>query len=153
MAKRDNETLYYIEIPDDLKLYIALDDAKRVAAVYEIGDPDVPDGWEPQTMQFERDFIRRVVLVDPWWGEELDRLYMAMELRSAFRGKRPGDVVPVTKEQHEALCNVVRKPSRGYMTALVLHFGDWFRACTDAANRPPETAANGRADVERAVTA
>jgi hypothetical protein len=146
--QRDVEPSFYITVPADLSLYAMVDSGTgQVVHAFAEDDPDAPEGAEPQVMEFARDFVVRMLLNDPAWSSELQRLYLAMDLRGAFRGKRPGDVVRVSKAAHEALCEVVKKPSKGYNGAVAIHFGEWFEAILDAPNTAPEKVktANGEA--------
>lgn len=127
----------YLEIPEHLTLYVGINAGGEVLEAYASDDPDRPDGWEPRTLEFVRDFVRRFVLADQSWGKEMDRIYMAMDLRSTFHGRVPGDVVELSKDEHEAICEVVRKPGKGYSPALAIHFVPWFQAVLEASDKRP----------------
>lgn len=127
----------YLKIPDNLILYVGVSASGEVVEAYAPDDPDRPDGWESRELEFVRDFMRRFVLLDPSWGREMDRMYMAMDLRGTFHGRSPGDVVELSKDEHEAICEIVKKPGKGYTPALAVHFGPWFRAVLEASEKQP----------------
>ena len=98
-----------------------------------------PDGSPipPIEFQFVRDFVRRVLLNDSSWGKSMEQLYCAMDLRTTFLKAAPGDVVELTKAQHDALVNVLKSPSVPYNTSIAILLGDFFKAIEEASSKAP----------------
>lgn len=145
-ATKKEDARRYIRIPPPKRLVVGINPTTReIAGVWELDDPEVDamkPAPEPQELEFVRDFVRRTLLNDQSWGTEVARIYMAMDLRTAFHGKQSGDVVALVEDEWEALCEVVRKPARGYVPALVVHFGDWLDAILEADKKPPTEVAS-----------
>jgi len=134
----------FITIPAPKKLRMMYDAAGNTVQAWEADDPDAPlqpnGKLLPTTeVEFVRDFLRRMLLTDSSWGAAVEKLYIGMELRTAFHKAKVGDVVELTKAQYDALVAVMKAPSTGYNTAVAILLGDFFQAIERAPGKRPTT--------------
>jgi hypothetical protein len=133
----------FITIPPDVEIKIAYLPNGQAFEAYAVDDPEAPangdDGrpWPVTTTTFVRDFLRRILLNDPSWGKSMDQVYASEEIRGAFHGKGPGDVVMVSKAQHDLLVAVMRAPANGYPPVVAPMLTSFFRAIETADVKAP----------------
>jgi len=142
----------YIKIPQDISL-IVLGNAQtgEVIDVWEAHDPDAPKDAKPQEFEFYRGFLRRNILNDPSWGESMDGIFCAQELRGVFADKQPGDVVKLTKDQYDRLLKVVKNPRKGYNPAIFSVLVPYLRAIEGATDKDPQV--DGKTEVQPSASA
>lgn len=101
---------------------------------------DMPDGKskpmeEPVTFC---DFVRRTLLRDKKWGEDLDHVYSAMGVRGALKDKVAGDEVEIDGDDYKLLLDVMQTPSKdqngngGYHPEIAVQLGTFFDAIKNA---------------------
>jgi hypothetical protein len=129
-----------ITIPPSKSLVVLVANGSVVQAFLE-GDADIPDDItkaiakgevKPQPFDFVRHFIGQLLLSDAAWGKDMSGVYMAQEIRGAFHGSKPGDVVEIPKATHERLLSVMKNPSTGYAAPTLGLALDFFRAIETA---------------------
>lgn len=128
-------------IPDDRKLLIGFDPATNAATqAWDVDDPDAPktSAANVSNLEFVKDFFWTAILNDPAWGRTLESLYMGMTVRGLFYKKRATDAIRLTSEQYDAICEIVRKPSRPYSPVVMSHLPMWFEAILQAPDAPPK---------------
>lgn len=79
----------------------------------------------------------------------IDRLMLGMAIRQAFAGCKPGDVIGITREQWDALCDSLRNPEAPYFPEVMMQIIAHVKAILDApTTRPvPTTVAAESADL------
>lgn len=93
---------------------------------------DAPEGAIGQPFEFVRHFVGQTLLADPSWGKDMARVYQAQEIRGAFKGKGPGDVVDLPKDHYDALLSVMKAPAAGYSAPIMGCALDYFAAVEKA---------------------
>lgn len=81
---------------------------------------------------FVADFINKTVLRDRQWGVTTEQLIVAMEIRSAFKGKTAGDQVSLSSDQWNKLCEVVKRPTDPYNPLVMIECGAFLDAILKA---------------------
>ena len=143
----------FITIPLSKHLIVLLNASNRMPVeAWAAGDSDAPEG-ESTEYSFVSYFIRRTLLIDPSWGQDMNGILTCQELRGYFAGKQPGDVVEVPKEAYDKLLAVMRRPTGGYPPVIACHLLPFFDAIEKATRERPkadakvETPANGSGTV------
>lgn len=92
-----------------------------------------PDKDDAHKVTFVRDFVVRMLLADQKWGASTDELFAAMDLRGAFLGKAPGDLVEIGKDHHSRMVERMRNPSSPYVPIVAVQLGTFFDAILEPA--------------------
>ncbi len=69
--------------------------------------------------------------------KDADSLFAAAEVRSAFLGSKPGDVIGLSLESWKILCESLRKPSGAYNADVMIPTLSHVRAILDAPSTRP----------------
>ena len=119
----ENPNTIKVVIPEDVEVEI-------ISGTTDEGD----EIYTKVTMTFEKHFIRRTVFNpnETRWGSSSEWLFAGMEIRGAFLGKKPGDVVELTRDQHEKLKSVLEKPQNPYNHAVMYQLRPFMIAILDA---------------------
>lgn len=96
---------------------------------------DTPDGERSSKFSFW-DFLKTRTK-DAAFGKDLDGVLMAMAIRQHFSGEAIGEVVGLTLDQWEPLCDSVRSPSDGYNPEVMAQLLPFARAILDAPSTDP----------------
>lgn len=80
----------------------------------------------PEPLRFGAFVSERVT--DQGCGKDLATLYLAMDLRTTFKGKVAGDLVVLSKGEIELLQRVTETPSGPYNAAMCVHLRSFFDA-------------------------
>ncbi len=81
-----------------------------------------------EAYEFAKHFICLNVLLDKKWATSMGSLYLAWDLRALFAGKKPGDVVELTHDQHQALREAVECPTSPMEMALAVQIRTYYEA-------------------------
>lgn len=109
-----------IKIPEDFQL--------------DVEDGEIAQGVPP-SFTFVSWFITRTILRDhKFWGATTERLFACMEIRTAFKGKKSGELVEITEDQWRKLCECVNTPSEPYNVIVMVSGKTFF----DAVLKPHE---------------
>lgn len=99
---------------------------------------DTPEGSKDLDPFAFTDFVRRLLLRDPKWGDNTENLYAAMEVRGALKDKVARDVVVLDFDVHKLLLEIMNKPTKnekgqgGYVPEVAVQLGPFFMAIKDA---------------------
>lgn len=77
---------------------------------------------------------------------DLEKVFLGSAIRQAFTGAKPGDVIGLAKDQWDALCESLRKPSTAYNPEVMYQLIPHVRAILDATTTRPEPAKPENAD-------
>ena len=142
----------YITIPPHKSLRATAEPGGAIMRVWDSTDDDIPADvlkGEPFDYRFVEDWLIPGPLNDAAWGKDVDGIYMAVQLRGAFQGAVPGEVVKLEEKEWEALCERVRKPSRGYSTPMMIVLVDWLDLILDDPPTSPPAVVDGVHDEAR----
>lgn len=119
-----------IRIPADIEIEFT----KRIDPV--TGD----EATEKVMMSFEKNFIRRTVFnsQEQRWGSSSEWLFAGMEIRGAFKDKKVGDVVELSRDQWEKMKEVVSKPQNPYNFEVMSQLHPYVTAVLDAKDKLPD---------------
>jgi hypothetical protein len=81
---------------------------------------------------FVADFINKTILRDRQWGVTTEQLIVAIEIRTAFKGKNVGEQVTLSNDQWEKLCAVVKRPTDPYNPLVMIECGSFIDAVLKA---------------------
>ena len=87
-----------------------------------------PDKPRTVVVSFARDFVVGMLLADQKWGENMDAIFVAMELRTAFKNALSGDKVRVSRDHLAKLEERMRTPSAPYNPIVCVQLGAFFDA-------------------------
>ena len=95
----------------------------------EILEGDVLAPGSPSKFSFVTDFIVRTVLRDgQFWGKSTELMFVAMEIRTAFKDKKPGDLVELAEGHWNKLCEATKTPSLPYNMFVMISGKAFFDA-------------------------
>ncbi len=96
-------------------------------------------GAESARVKFVENLMLSTWTLDKKFGVTLAKAIESSDLRALFAGKNPGDTVAVPDALFATLDDVVRNPSEGYLTAVIVQVVSMARAVTDAPTTVPLT--------------
>lgn len=103
-----------IQIPEDFVIELDEDEQQPAA---------------PPVFAFVKHFVNRTLLRDSrYWGQSVEHTMTAMEIRTAFKGRGPGDQVEVTEDQWRKLCENVSRPTEPYNVIVMINGKSFFDA-------------------------
>jgi len=77
------------------------------------------------------------VAVDPKLGASFDHLQVGKSVREKFTGKKVGDLVELTEQEWDVVCQVVRSPTEAYSPAGAYQTWSFFEAVFEAPTERP----------------
>ena len=93
-------------------------------------------------IDFEQFFLRNTWTADKAYGENVDAILEAMDVRRLFAGKAAGAVVELTDGVHARLAAVVSAPTGGYTNpGIIMQLMPMLDAILKAPNADPRIAA------------
>ena len=103
------------------------------------------DGSLSGVVQKFASWVADDVAVDPKLGVTFELLEIGKAIREKFLGKQSGDLVELTEQEWDVLCQVVRSPSEPYSPAGAYQTWSFFEAVLGASTERPElkAVANG----------
>ena len=109
-----------------------------IPADITVSDPSGATG----VVNFETYFIRNSWTADRVYGENVDAILEAMDVRRLFAGKPAGAVVELTDGVYDRLAKVARTPSGGYSQPhIIMQLMPMIDAILKAPNADPRIAA------------
>jgi len=96
-----------------------------------------PEGEKSEPLAFALFLKSRIEDSGAFGQQGLDGILMAMAIRQAFLGSKPGDVIGLQLTEWDALCASTRKPTGGYNPAVMMQLVPYARAILDAQTTKP----------------
>ena len=97
----------------------------------EFDKQGAPNETDTIEYTFYRNFLSRIVLIDPSFGKDALSVIAAMEIRGKFKDAKPGDKVVLPYEQYKRLKDTVEKPQNPYNPYVMVQCTSFLLAVMD----------------------